>query len=90
LVKLFDYRVFIDVPESIRLERRTTRDVRTRGRSVESVRAQFEETVSPMHWEFVQPACKLADRVVRYGEDYNDVAIEFAGRLAPFWGEKTT
>lgn len=85
LVKLFDYRVFIDVPEPVRLERRTARDVVTRGRSAESVRAQFEKTVSPMHWEFVQPAIHIADRVVSYGEDSNEVALEFAGRLAPHW-----
>ncbi|MCO4768522.1 MAG: uridine kinase [Deltaproteobacteria bacterium] len=86
LASLFDYRVFIDVPEPVRLERRTARDVVTRGRSESSVRAQFAATVAPMHWEFVQPGIELADRVVRYGEDYEEVAQEFATQVEPLLG----
>jgi len=84
LTSLFDYTIFIDVPESVRLERRVARDVVTRGRSEESVRAQFAATVGPMHWEFVQPGVDLADRVVRYGEDYEAVARELADKARPW------
>ena len=93
LAAMFDYRVFIDVPEPVRLERRIARDVVTRGRSEQSVRAQFAATVAPMHWEFVQPGLDVADRVVRYGEDYVVVAEELAAQAAPHvrhWGSETS
>ncbi len=80
LCERFDYKVFIDVPEAVRLERRIARDVVTRGRSEESVRAQFAATVAPMHWRFVQPGRDVADRVVEHGEDYVVVAHELAAK----------
>jgi len=80
LCSRFDFKVFIDVPEDVRLERRIARDVVTRGRSEESVRAQFAATVAPMHWEFVQPGRDVAERVVEHGEDYVVVAHELAAR----------
>jgi uridine kinase len=92
LLPMFDYRVFIDVPEDVRLERRVARDVVTRGRSEESVRAQFARTVAPMHWRYVQPGMGQADRVVRYGEEYGDVALDLAARArdaARHWGAHT-
>ena len=92
LVEMFDYRVFIDVPEEVRLERRVARDVVTRGRSEASVREQFASTVAPMHWEFVQPGMEQAHRVVSYGEDYAEVAAELAVRVAAagrHWGAGT-
>jgi len=60
----FDLRVFVDAPEGLRLERRLARDVAERGRSPDSVRAQFEATVRPMHDAFVEPSRAHADWVV--------------------------
>ena len=60
----FDLRVFVDAPEPLRLERRLARDVTERGRSADSVRAQFEATVRPMHDAFVEPSRVHADWVV--------------------------
>jgi len=78
-----DCLVFLDVPESVRLERRLARDTRERGRSEESVRAQFEQSVAPMHREFVQPAAGRADRVLGHGEDLLLVASGLKAHLMP-------
>ena len=73
---LFDLKVFVDVPEALRLERRLNRDVTERGRTVESVRAQYEATVRPMHRQFVEPGKAFADLVV------HDAASPLNGREA--------
>ena len=53
---LFNQRVFVDTPESIRLERRIARDQKKRGRSRESVLDQYVKTVKPMHDKHVEPS----------------------------------
>ena len=65
----FDLRIFVDAPEELRLRRRIARDVTERGRSAESVRAQFEATVRPMHARFVEPSRAHADLVVANASD---------------------
>jgi len=64
LLPHFDYKVFIDTPESLRFERRLKRDVLERGRTPEGVKAQFYNQVKPMHDEFVEPSKKSADVLV--------------------------
>ena len=76
-----DLRIFIDVPEQIRLERRIRRDVAERGREPDDVRRQFAETVAPMHDEHVQPHAGRATRIVRLGDPYDVVADELATQL---------
>lgn len=78
---LLDHAIFIDVPESIRLERRVRRDVAERGRDADDVRRQFAEYVAPMHDEHVQPFRDRAHRVVRVDEDLATVADEVVGQL---------
>ena len=56
-----DLAVFVDAPAEVRLARRMYRDVRERGRTTASVRAQFEATVAPMHETFVDPSAEYAD-----------------------------
>lgn len=60
LQEKFALSVFVDCPEDLRLSRRISRDVVTRGRSEESVRKQFEEHVQPMHARFVETQRGLA------------------------------
>lgn len=79
---LLDLAVFIDVPETLRLERRVRRDVRERGRDAEDVHRQFWETVAPMHDRFVQPSAERADRVVTLDERLDVVANELAIEIA--------
>jgi uridine kinase len=64
LVSRADLVVFVDAPEPVRLARRIDRDGKERGRSAESVRAQFATTVAPSHAQFVQPAKFLAELVL--------------------------
>jgi uridine kinase len=69
-----DLRVFRNCPENERFERRLRRDVAERGRSPESVKEQWETTVSPMHDEHVQPTLARAQIVIEDGEDLQEVA----------------
>lgn len=76
-----DHLVFIDVDAELRLERRIRRDVVERGRTEESVRAQWAATVAPMHDQFVQPSAQHADRLVGADEELDAVADELAATL---------
>lgn len=75
LRELFDIKVFIDAPMDICLLRRIERDMRERGRSLESIASQYEGTVRPMYYEFIEPCKQFADVVVT-GGGKNRVAIE--------------
>ena len=61
---LFTLRVFVDCPVRVRLARRLARDAAERGRSRDSVRKQFWETVSPMHERYVVPQARWAHVVL--------------------------
>ena len=64
---LMDIKIFVDTDADIRLCRRIKRDVNKRGRSLESVLAQYQQTVKPMHERYVEPSKKYADLVVPEG-----------------------
>lgn len=72
---LFDIKVFIDTDADVRIIRRIIRDVKERGRTLESVVNQYLTTVKPMHEQFVEPSKKFADIIVPEG-GYNVVALE--------------
>ncbi len=74
LRELMDIKVFVDTDADIRLARRILRDVRDRGRSMESVIDQYTTTVKPMHEEFVEPSKKHADVIIPEG-GFNSVAV---------------
>ncbi|MBN1953532.1 MAG: uridine kinase [Anaerolineae bacterium] len=81
LRELFDVRLYVDTDADIRLIRRLKRDVQERGRTFESVIAQYRTTVRPMHLEFVEPSKRFADVIIPEG-GFNEVAIEMvAARL---------
>ena len=67
LRKLMDIRIFVDTDADVRLCRRIKRDVNKRGRSLESVITQYQQTVKPMHEKYVEPSKKYADIVVPEG-----------------------
>lgn len=82
LRRRFDVKVFVDVADDLRFIRRLQRDVSDRGRSVDSVIAQYLGTVRPMHLEFVEPSKRYADIIVPEGGQ-NVIAIEMlAARVA--------
>ena len=67
LRNLMDIRIFVDTDADIRLCRRVKRDVKKRGRSLESVLQQYQETVKPMHEKYVEPSKRYAHIVVPEG-----------------------
>jgi uridine kinase len=75
LRKRIDIKLFVDTPADIRFVRRLLRDIKTRGRSVESVIEQYVTTVRPMHEEFVEPSKRHADLIIPEGGE-NLVAID--------------
>ena len=72
---LMDIRVFVDTDADVRLCRRIKRDVNKRGRSLESVLSQYQQTVKPMHEKYVEPSKKFAHIVVPEGGK-NVVALD--------------
>ena len=82
LRNLMDIKVFVDADADIRICRRIKRDVNKRGRSLESVILQYQQTVKPMHEKYVEPSKKYADIVVPEGGK-NLVALDMImGRIA--------
>ena len=78
---LMDIKIFVDTDADIRLCRRIRRDVRERGRTLESVIAQYQSTVKPMHEKYVEPSKRHAHIVVPEGGK-NAVALEMIeGRI---------
>ena len=67
LRELMDLRIFVDAEADVRLCRRIHRDVSDRGRTVESVLHQYEDTVRPMHIKFVEPSKAFASIIVPNG-----------------------
>lgn len=70
-----DIRLFVDTDADVRILRRIVRDVRDRGRSLESVVNQYLNTVKPMHEQFVEPSKKRADIIIPEG-GHNLVALD--------------
>lgn len=75
LRNLMDVRIFVDADADVRLCRRIHRDVRKRGRTLESVLEQYQTTVKPMHERYVEPSKKYASIVVPDGGK-NMVALD--------------
>lgn len=74
IAEQLDIKVFVDTDADVRILRRVRRDVRERGRSLESVERQYLETVKPMHEKYVEPYKRIADVIVPQGGQ-NDVAF---------------
>jgi uridine kinase len=72
---LMDIKLFIDADPDVRFIRRLRRDLMERGRSVDSIIRQYEESVRPMHLQFVDPAKRHADLIIPEG-GHNQVAID--------------
>jgi uridine kinase len=72
---LMDIKLFIDADPDVRFIRRLRRDLVERGRSVDSIIRQYEESVRPMHLQFVDPSKRHADVIIPEG-GHNKVAID--------------
>lgn len=78
----FNLKLFVETDADVRILRRIKRDVLERGRTIESVEAQYLATVKPMHERYVEPSKTWADVIIPEG-GYNHVALEtIAGGVA--------
>jgi uridine kinase len=72
---LLDIKVYVDTDADVRIIRRIVRDIRERGRTLESVVDQYLNVVRPMHLRFVEPTKRYADIIIPEGAE-NTVAID--------------
>lgn len=75
LVELMDIKVFVDTDADLRIIRRLMRDIKDRGRSLDSVIDQYIHSVRPMHLQFVESTKRYADIIIPEGGE-NHVAID--------------
>ncbi len=75
IVDLLDLKIYVDTDADVRILRRILRDVKERGRSLDSVVTQYIDTVKPMHDRFIEPSKRLADVIVPEG-GHNEVAFD--------------
>ena len=74
LRKLFDISIFVDADADDRLGRVIQRDIEERGKTIQQVLKRYQETVKPMHLQFIEPSKRYADIIVPQG-GHNRVAI---------------
>lgn len=75
LRELLDIKIFVDTDPDIRVIRRISRDIKDRGRTLDSVINQYMETVRPAHLQFIEPSKTYADIIIPEG-GHNQVAID--------------
>ncbi len=77
----FDLRLFVDTDDDVRLLRRIKRDIRDRGRDIESIQRQYMGTVRPMHEQHVAPTKRYAHLVIPEGGKNAEAIDVVVGRL---------
>jgi uridine kinase len=75
-----DLKLFVDTPDDIRFIRRLTRDIKERGRTLDSVIEQYLTVVRPGHYEFIEPTKRFADIIIPEG-GANDRALDVLVRF---------
>lgn len=75
ILEKFDVKLFVDTDDDVRLLRRIERDIKERGRDLESIKKQYLGSVKPMYLEFVDPSKRYADIIIPRGGK-NKVAIK--------------
>jgi uridine kinase len=73
--ELADIKLYVDLDSDMRFIRRMERDIKERGRTVESVVDQYLKTVKPMHHQFVEPTKRYADVIIP-NDHKHDVAVD--------------
>jgi len=72
---LLDIKIFVDTDSDVRVIRRILRDIKDRGRTLDSVILQYMNTVRPAHLQFIEPTKRYADIIIPEG-GYNKVAVD--------------
>jgi uridine kinase len=75
LRSLFDIKIFVHADTDERLIRRVRRDITERGRNVEKVLNRYQDTLKPMHRQFIEPTKNFADIIIP-NDRHNTVAID--------------
>ncbi|MCM3725224.1 uridine kinase [Neobacillus cucumis] len=75
LRNLMDIKLYVDTDADLRIIRRLERDISERGRTFDSVIAQYLNVVRPMHNQFIEPTKRYADIIIPEGGQ-NHVAID--------------
>ncbi len=84
---LMDIKIYVDADADVRILRRILRDVKERGRSLDSVIGQYLTTVKPMHEAFVEPSKRYADIIIPKGGQ-NQVALDMVMNRVRYHLEK--
>lgn len=72
---IMDIKLYVDTDSDLRIIRRLLRDIKERGRSIDSVIDQYTTVVRPMHLQFIEPTKRYADIIIPEG-GHNQVAID--------------
>ena len=72
---LFDIKIFVHAETDERLIRRVRRDITDRGRDIDEVLERYQNTLKPMHQQFIEPTKNHADIIIP-NDRYNNVAID--------------
>lgn len=72
---LFDIKIFVHADADERLIRRIRRDIDERGRDINEVLSRYQNTLKPMHQQFIEPTKNYADIIIP-NDRYNTVAID--------------
>ncbi|EAQ42141.1 MULTISPECIES: uridine kinase [unclassified Polaribacter] len=72
---LFDIKIFVHAETDERLIRRVRRDITDRGRDIDEVLNRYQNTLKPMHQQFIEPTKNFADIIIP-NDRYNTVAID--------------
>jgi len=75
LRKLFDIKIYVHTDSDERLIRRLKRDINERGRDIDEVLARYQNTLKPMHQQFIEPTKEYADIIIPNNK-YNTVAVD--------------
>ena len=75
LRKLFDIKIYVHADSDERLIRRLKRDINERGRDIDEVLARYQNTLKPMHQQFIEPTKEYADIIIPNNK-YNTVAVD--------------
>ncbi|WP_100615023.1 uridine kinase [Confluentibacter citreus] len=75
LRKMFDIKIFVHADTDERLIRRLKRDISERGRDLDEVLTRYQNTLKPMHEQFIEPTKEYADIIIPNNR-HNTVAID--------------
>ncbi|WP_109300402.1 uridine kinase [Aquimarina sp. AU474] len=72
---LFDIKIYVQTDSDERLIRRLKRDIAERGRDMDEVLDRYQNTLKPMHQQFIDPTKEFADLIIP-NNNYNNVAVD--------------